>query len=290
MIGPDTWIIIIAVLAALSCALLGPFLVLRKIAMLGDAISHSVLLGIVLAYLLTGTFSPIGMLIGAIVIGVVTTFITQLLQSKGSLQSDAAIGVTFTFLFALGLILIALFARKVHIEPECVLYGEITFSPWNTIVVGGIDLGPRAVWSLGFTTVINGLLVWIGFKPLKVTSFDPVLATSLGINVTLWHYILMTFVSITTVAAFEAVGVILVIAMFVIPASSAYLVAKSLGQMIGLSLWYAVLSSAGGYYLAFYFDGAIAAAMVMVSGAILIFHLLFIGKYSVLQRLIAKKR
>lgn len=265
----DLWIIATGCLAASSCAIVGVFLVLRRLAMLGDAISHSVLLGIVLAFLFSSSRSIPIMLLGATLVGLLTAFLTNILNQHGKLQEDASIGVTFTWLFAVGVILISAYAGQIDLDQECVLYGELAFTPLDTISIGAIDIGPRSFWTLLVVLVICCVTILFGYRSLKVSCFDKILAASLGISVTFWHYCLMTLVSLTTVASFEAVGAILVVALLVIPANTAYLFAKSLPMMLLLAVVFANFSTIGGYYLAVYFDASIAASIAMVSGFLL---------------------
>ncbi len=260
------WIIITGSLVALSCSLVGTFLVLRRMAMLGDAISHAVLPGIVLAFLFTGSRAPIPMLIGAGLLGVLTSFLIETLHRKGKLQQDASIGVTFTWLFAIGVILVSYYAGRVDLDQDCVLYGEIAYVPLDIWVVGGSSLGPRSIWILGSVFIVVVLFVLLGFKELQITAFDPPLATSLGISSALWHYLLMGMVSLTTVAAFESVGAILVVAMLVVPAATAYLFARSLKGMLMLAAASGIICAVGGYYLAAALDGSISGSMAVVAG------------------------
>lgn len=285
MISHELWIIAIASLVALSCSLVGVFLVLRKMSMLGDAISHSVLLGIVLAFLLSGGRSLPAMMFGAGAVGLLTAYLTSVFHNTGRLQEDASIGVAFTWLFALGVILISLFAGQVDLDQDCVLYGEIAFAPFDTISLAGQDIGPRAFWTLLLVAALNTAFIVVGYRRLKTVSFDPVLASSLGISLTLWHYLLMTFVSLTTVASFESVGAILVVAMLVIPPNTAYLFARSLEEMIGWSVFFAIGSAIGGYLLARHFDASISGAMATVSGVLFIFVHVFVGPESLIAQI-----
>ncbi len=262
----DIWIIAIATLAGLSCSMVGTFLVLRRMSMLGDAISHSVLFGIVAAYLLSGSRSILFMFSGALLVGLLTAYLTNLLHRRGKLQEDASIGVVFTWLFALGVILISGFAGQVDLDQDCVLFGEIAFTPFDTLSFAGTDYGPRAFWILLTVTLINVIVIAIGYRKLKLCSFDPTLAASLGISVGFWHYVLMSLVSLTTVGAFESVGAILVVALLVVPANTAFLLVQSLQAMLFLSAFFACLSAVGGYFLAAYFDASISAAMALCSG------------------------
>lgn len=283
------WIIIIGALVAGSCSLVGCFLVLRRQAMMGDAISHGILPGIVLAFLFTGSRNIVPMLIGAGALGLITAFITDTLTHHGRLQSDAAMGVTFTWLFALGVILVTRFAGSVDLDVDCVLHGELIFSPFRRLTWNGMDLGPQAVWTVGIVAFLNLCFILTGYKQLKVSSFDPGLAASLGINVTLWHYLLMSFTSLTTVACFESVGAVLVVAMLIVPANTAYLITDRLSAMLALSIALGAVSSALGYGLAYLLDGSVAGAITTVGGIMFIVAALFSPKHGVLLLAIRRR-
>jgi len=291
MISMDTfWILVIGSLVAASCSLVGCFLVLRRLSMLGDAISHAVLPGIVIAFMLTGSRNIVPMLIGAMAMGMLTAFLTDVLNRFGKLQSDAAMGVTFTWLFAIGVILVSKYTGTVDLDVDCVLYGEIVFAPLDTLTWGDYNLGPRALWLTGVVSVFNLIFVVLGYKQLKICSFDPALAASIGINVALWHYLLMGFVSLTTVASFESVGAILVVAMLIVPANTAYLLTDRLSHMLMISVVVGVLSALGGYALAAWVDGAIAGAMAVVSGGLYVLAALASPRHGVLPRLMRQRR
>ena len=207
----------------------------------------------------------------------------------GKLQSDAAMGVTFTWLFAIGIILVTKFTGQVDLDVDCVLYGEILTAPFFTLDIGSVNLGPRAVWLVGFTLLVNLCFIVLGYKQLKVCAFDPGLAASMGINVALWHYLLMGFVSLTTVASFESVGAILVVAMMIVPPNTAYLLTDRLSHMLMLSVLFGVLSSVGGYWLASAVDGSIAGAMAVVSGGMFVVVALFSPRHGVVFRAMAQR-
>lgn len=281
------WIMLAGALVGASCALVGCFLVLRRMAMLGDAISHAVLPGIVVAFMLTGSRNILPMLIGAGAVGLLTVFLTDMLNRHGKLQTDASIGVTFTWLFALGVILVSKFTADIDLDLDCVLYGDILFTPFQRLEWAGIDLGPRPVWSLGIVTLADLALVVLAWKQLKVCSFDPAMAASLGINVALWHYLLMGFVSMTTVAAFPSVGAILVVAMLTVPPNTAYLLTDRLWLMLLLAALSGVLSAVLGYALATALDGSIAGAMATVSGLLYVLALLFAPRNGMVAKRLA---
>lgn len=285
----DFWIILTGTLVAASCGVLGCFLVLRKMAMVGDAISHSVLPGIAIAFLISSSRDSFFMLIGAAVLGLVTVFLIQLLQ-QGGLQSDASIGIVFTALFAIGVILISRNAANIDLDLDCVLFGEIAYVQWDTLIVNGYDMGPAAVWMLGGTLLIVLAVIGLFYKQFKLCAFDPALAAALGIPVALFHYLLMGLVSLSTVASFESVGAILVVGMLIVPASTAYLLTDRLSIMILYSVIIGALSSAGGYYFAKWLDASIAGSMISVAGLLFLLAFLLSPSHGLIVRVNKRRR
>jgi len=270
------WIILTGALLAASSGILGSFLILRKMAMIGDAISHAVLPGIALAYLVSGFGSNYFLLIGAAVFGMLATIIIQWLDKKIKMQTDASIGVTFTFLFALGIILISSYASQIDLDQECVLYGEIAYVPLDLIFTNaGDSLGPRQVWILGINLLIVLTVIIVGWRGWKISSFNAEYAESIGIKTSFWNYLLMMLVSLTTVVSFESVGAILVVAFLVIPPATAYLLSTKLKNMVILSVVFGTLSSVLGYFLAWRMDGSIAGAMAVCAGILFLIVLFF---------------
>ncbi len=265
----DFYIILTGILVAVSCSILGTFLVLRKMAMVGDAISHAVLPGIVLSFFITGSRESIWMLIGAGLMGIFTTLIIEWLHKKTKLQEDASIGVTFTFLFALGVLLISYFAENIDLDQECVLYGEIAYVPLNTIMLAGFEI-PKAIVMLALVLMLITAIIFFFFKEWVLTTFDAPYAASIGISTVFWNYLLMSMVSFTTVASFESVGAILVVAFLVVPAAAAYLITDSLPKTLFFAVLFGLLSSVIGYYFASALDVSISGAMATAAGCIFI--------------------
>lgn len=278
------WILLTASLVGLSCGIIGVLLILRRMAMMADAISHTVLLGIVVAYLITRELSGWHMLVGAIAAGLLTSLFVQWLHSRG-VQQEASIGVVFTSLFAIGVVLIATQVGNAHLDVQHTLMGEITFIPWETVVVPWLGEVPEAVLLLSGVLIVVLAVIILFFKEWKITSFDPALAAGLGLPVVLMHYLFMSLVSVTTVAAFDAVGAILVVAMLITPAAAAYLWTDRLAVMMVLSAAFGVLSAFMGYYIALWLDTSISGSMAFSTG--LVFMVSFIGspKHGLVSRL-----
>ncbi|MBC5773247.1 metal ABC transporter permease [Pontibacter sp. KCTC 32443] len=261
------WIILTGSLVATCCSLLGCYLILRRMAMVGDAISHAVLPGIVIAFLFTGSRDSIPMIIGAGLLGVITTFLIEFFHRYARVQADASIGITFTWLFAIGIILISVFAGQVDLDQDCVLYGEIAYVPLDLwLTENGLSFGPSTIWTLSFVTILIITFIVLGYKELFLTAFDPGYAAAIGISTTLWYYLLMTAVSLTTVASFESVGAILVVAFLVGPPATAYLLTDNFKQMLVLAVICGIVASVAGYYLAYWLDGSIAGAIATITG------------------------
>ncbi len=237
--------------------------------MLGDAIYHSVLPGNVIAFLVSGSRNNIPMLIGAALLGLMTTILIEVLHKKARLQEDAAIGVTFTWLFAIGVILISSYTGQVDLDQECVLYGEIAYVPLDQLVLGnGQMIGPKALYISGGVLILILLMLRIGYKGLVLTTFNDDFARAIGLRSTLWHFVFMGMVSLTTVVSFESVGAILVVALLIAPPAAAYLLTDSLKRMLLYSALIGVVCSVSGYYLARAIDGSIAGAMATSAGLV----------------------
>lgn len=288
--SPTLIILAVGSTAAASCALIGTFLVLRRMALLGDAISHAVLPGIVIAFLITGDRSPLPMVLGAGALGLLTVFLVELFHRTRRLKEDASIGVVFPALFSIGVILISRYAGQIDLDLDCVLYGEIAYTPLDILIIGGRDLGPKALWINGAILLGNLTFVGLLFKELKLTTFDPQLAATLGLSPILMHYLLMGSVSVTVVGAFESVGAILVLALLVVPPAAAYLWTDKLVHMLGIAIGVGVGSAFGGYYLARWWDASIAGSIALCTGILFLLSLAFARKHGLVHRWRVQRR
>ena len=278
-------IILTGALISISCGFLGVFLLLRKMSMTGDAISHAVLPGIVIGYFVSGSQRSLEVIIGAGLLGILSTLMIDALRKKAKVQLDASIGITFTLLFAIGIILINLFVYKVDLDQECVLYGEIAYLPIDLwITQNGLNLGPRITWLAGLNFFLVSGFIYLLFKELSLTSFDENFSSSIGIPAKGVNLALMSMVSYTTVSSFESVGAILVVALLVVPPSTAYLWTKSLIPLLRLTAALGILIAILGYYLAFRIDSSIAGMMVAVAGAFFFGSALIKGKWPQMKR------
>ncbi|WP_313165286.1 metal ABC transporter permease [Sedimentibacter sp.] len=288
--SPQIEIQIIAVIVAISCALPGVFLVLRKMSMMSDSITHTILLGIVIAFFITRDLSSPLLIAGAALMGIVTVWITETLSRTRLLAEDAAIGVVFPLLFSIAIILITRYAGSVHLDTDSVLLGELAFAPFDRMIVAGTDIGAKAIYTTGTLLLINLASITIFFKELKVTTFDPMLAAVLGISPALVHYGLMTLVSITTVGAFQAVGSVLVVAFMIGPPVTAYLLTDDLKNMLILSGVIGAVNGITGYQAAAALDVSIAGSMAVITGFSFVAAFIFTPRKGLLSTMFKRRK
>ncbi len=261
--------VLIALLVAIPCATLGVFLYLRRLSLISDALAHVALPGIVFAFLLTWTLDSGAMLAGAIVLGIFTTFLIEKLSQASNVRPDASIGIVFTVVFSIGVILLSTQVKSVDIDTSCVLYG-------NLLGVSG-----ETIWTLGILAPLILILVGVFYRWLSVLSFDKNLAITLGIPVSLMHYGLMTAVSTMTVAGFEAVGAILVMGFIIVPAATAHRIADRLNTMIFLAVGFSVFATFTGLYISIWINCSPTGAIVSFMGVLYALVFLFAPKTGV---------
>ena len=275
MSNPQIEIQLIAAVVAVACAIPGVFLVLRKMALISDAISHSILPGIVLGFFITQDLNSPLLIILAAFTGIITVVLVEWIQKTGLVKEDTAIGLVFPALFSIGVILIAKNANDVHLDVDAVLLGELAFAPFDRLMMSGIDMGPKSLWVMGVILVITITLLLLFFKELKVSTFDVGLSSALGFSPIILHYGLMSISSVTVVGAFEAVGAILVVALMIAPAATSYLLTSDLKKMLVLSVLFGVFSSISGYWLAHWLDASIAGSISTMLGLVFLIVYLF---------------
>jgi manganese/zinc/iron transport system permease protein len=262
-------ILIIASLAAIACALPGTLLVLRGAALMSDAISHSVLLGIAVMFLFVQRLDSPLLLVGAALSGLGAVMVVEKIIASQKLKKDAALGLVFPLFFSLGVIIISSYAKNAHLDTDMVLLGELAFAPFTRLTIGSVDCGPYAVWILVTALVINMLMVWVLYKEWHATLFDSQYAHLVGFSCGIMHYLLMTIASVSAVATFNIVGSMVVVALMIIPAATASLCAKNFKEMILLSCGFGVASAWGGYACAILLNSSIAGCIAMVAGFLL---------------------
>lgn len=283
-------IMAIACLTSVATVLPGVFLVLRGVALMSDAISHAILPGIVLMFFLVHNLESPLLILGAALAGIATVLITEKIIDSKRLKKDSAIGIVFPLFFSIGIILISMYARNVHLDMDMVLLGELAFAPFNRLELFGSDWGPRALWSMGTIAIINTLFVLTCYKELKLSTFDSELSRMLGFTPTYMYYALMTLTSITAVGAFNVVGSIVVVALMITPPATAYLFTHHLNIMIYLSVALGIASSIGGYWLAHILNVSIAGAIATMSGILFLLALLFAPEKGLIASYLANRR
>ncbi len=282
--SPAMVILMTGILCASACAMLGSFLILRRAAMMSDAISHAILPGLVGGYFIAQGPNLLAGFAGAVLASTLTVLLIETIRNTRLVDGGSAIGIVFPAMFALGTVLVSRYFANVHLDTDAILYGNIEFSSFDRLFVGNRDLGPQSIWVMSILCVINSAFLWLFYKELKVTTFDPGLAASIGMSPILMHYLLMGVLSITTVGAFTAVGAVLVVALVIVPAATAYLLTESLIEMIGISVAIGAASAYFGYYLAVELDGSIAGAIVTMTGVFFAGALLFSPSHGLVAR------
>lgn len=268
---------------AVACSLLGPFLLLRRLALMTDAIGHVLLFGIVVAFLIVGDLQSPWLLFGAAATGLATVVLIEALSRSKIVREDAAIGLTFPTLFAGGIILATLFARNTHLDIDQVMLGFAELAPEHRMEIGEYDFGPFSLIVMSFMSLINFFAVVVFFKELKISTFDATLAASLGFVPALLHYGLMTLVSFTVVTAFDSTGPVLVVAFFVIPSMTAYLFTDNLAKFIGFSILFAVVGSFAGTALAFAIGTTVSGTVATTMGGMFGIGWLVAPKHGLIQ-------
>ncbi|WEV53971.1 metal ABC transporter permease [Leuconostocaceae bacterium ESL0723] len=259
--------LITAILVGIMSGIIGSFIILRGMSLMGDAISHAVLPGVAVAYML-----GINLLLGASIFGILAALLIGLVSAKSKLKNDTAIGIVFSAFFALGFILISMAESTTNLHH--ILFG-------NVLAVSDSDLLTTAVvW------VLVLLFVVVFYKELLITSFDNTYARAYGLKTQLVHYALMLILTLVTVTALQTVGIILIVAMLITPAATAYLLTRRLSTMLTVAAIFSVLASVVGLYLSYTFNWASGPAIVLT--AAVFFALAFL--FSPRQGLLFKRR
>lgn len=285
----DLTIILTAGLTATACGLLGPFLVLRRAALLSDAVSHAVLPGIVATWLLLSTRAPLAVIVGGAVFAVLCVLAIDALRGTGLVRSDAAIGLVFPLLFALGVLGVTRYASGIHLDLDSTIYGEIAFAPFDTWVIGGVEIA-RSIVILGLVAAANLVFVALLWKELKATTFDPEFSQTVGLRPKLISRAVLVAVAITAVTAFESVGAILVVTLLIVPAAAAYLLTDRLALMVAITVGIGWVGAFAGYWGAVGADSSIAGAMGLVCALCFALALLVSPKYGLVATAVRRRR
>lgn len=269
-------ILMILIITSFSCSLIGVFISLRKMAMLMDAISHTALIGVVLAYLIIRDINSPFLIIGASAVCVLTVYLIEVLSDK-KIEKGAATGLIFPLLFSLGVIIIDRKLKNSQISINSALFGKLEFIIFKRLTINNIDLGPLALYIMLVIAVVIAVFIIIFYKELKVISFDIIFAKTSGVSVLLVHYLFISLISLTAVSAFNIVGVILVISLIIGPSITSLLFTKNLKKTIIFSIFIGLINSLVGYGIAFKYDIIISGAVASVNMIVFLLALLFIG-------------
>lgn len=277
----DSYLVLL--LTSIACSTLGVFLVLRNMSMLADAISHSVLLGIVIAFFITRDLRSVYLIIGAGIFGLISVFcIESLAKSQRIVKSDA-VGVVFPLFFAIAVILISRYARNVQLNTETILVGEVTFASLDKVNIFGLVVARNVVKAV-IMGLLNIIFVYVYYKGLKIASFDESYAILLGYNTTALFYIFMSLTSFTAVVSFEAIGSVLALSFFITAPASAYLIAKSLWKMIAYSILFSFINCTLGFLIAIYFDVSMSGTCAFIGMLIFVIMLIVTAVKKILHR------
>lgn len=291
----DWWTFAVSAVGNVACALVGCALMLRRLALLGDAVSHAVLPGIAVAYLVVGRVHPFATVVAAAFVGVLVAWLVERLQSLGKVAEDASLGIVFTSLFAVGVILIHRFAENVDLDPGCVLFGSLELAAVDFVQValpgipGSLPL-PRSLVFLSLGLLVVLIAFGLFWKEWKLTAFDPALAAAMGFHPRRLHYLLMALASVVAVVSFESVGSILVVAMMVVPPATARLLVDGYGATFTWSAILAVVVSAVGHWLAVSLNANEAGSCATAAGAILALAVLFSPRHGLVVRAVRRFR
>lgn len=277
-------IILVAVVVSVACSIPGIFLVLRGTSMISDAITHTVLLGIVLSYFVVNDLNSPFLMIGATLTGLLTVWLIELVNKSQLVSFDGAIGIIFPFLFSIAIILLTQFASGTHLDVDVVLMGELGFIPFNRVIMFGYDFGPVTLWRMIAILVINITFISLFFRQLKITTFDPHFAQSVGISTTLLHYGLMTLVSLTAVGAYDSVGSVLVVGFMVGPAIVGYMLSNDIKTIMIIAVISSFISSVIGVLLAYQLDTTFAGMIAVTTGILAGLSIIFSPKKGLLQK------
>ena len=268
-------IIILTSLLAIMTVLPGIFLVLNNTALMSDAITHAILPGIVIMFLIIKKLESPLLIAGASVAGLLTVALTQWIIQTNRLKKDAAIGLVFPLFFSVGVILISTLAATIHLDTDMVLLGELAYAPFHRLYIGSLDCGPYALWQMMVVVLLNSSILYCTYPGLILSIFDANVARTQGFKPQLLYYILMALTSISAVSAFEVAGSLLVVTLMITPAASALLLCTTLGSLMHTSIFLTLFASLSGYFFAHLMDLSISGSIATMHGVIFLLTFIF---------------
>lgn len=267
--------LVASVMVGISCGLIGTYIMLRRLSLIGDALAHAVLPGVVIGFMIAGK-NPVSLFLGALAAGILTSVLISFVERNSKIKEDTSIGIIFTGAFALGILLVSQL-KQVHIDLSSYLFGDVL----------GVSDSDLILSSIICLFIIMSVVLF--YKQLLVTSFDPTMAHVIGISTAVVHYFLMTLLSMSIVAGLQSVGVILIIAMLITPPATAFLLTDKLKNLLILSCTFGVLSAITGLYLSYHLNFASGASIVLVAAVIFGITFLFSPKEGIVQKYIRRK-
>lgn len=279
------WTLAIAVLTAVVCSLCGVFLVVKHESMIAEALSHAVLPGILVAFLIFQDRTSPWLIISAGLSGLLMVWVVQTIRKTGLVDGDAALGIVFSALFSVGIICANLGLNKVHFDSHCIIDGNLAMAALRPFTIGGTEIAPYAFVSMATVLALLVGFIAIFYKELKLMMFDAALSQTFGFRPAMLHLIWLALVSITTVSAFEIAGSILVVALMIAPPATAFLLTRRLGVMLTISSIIGVISSVIGLYLGLWLDIAPTGPIASVAGMIFLLTVLLAPKQGVVAKL-----
>lgn len=282
--GIEFWTLAIATVTAVSCALCGVLLLVNREAMVSEGLSHAVLPGIILAFILIRDRSSPLLILSAGAAGLLMIVLVHAIERTRLVKDDASLGIVFPALFSIGIIMASRELGNTHFHAHCIIDGNLALAPLDRWKIGGTDLGPSPFYAMAGVLLLVLGFIGLLFKELKLMVFDGGLARSLGFRPALLHIVWLGLVSMTTVSAFETAGSILVVALMITPPAAAYLLTDDLKKMLAISAVLGTASAIGGFYLGLWLDVAPTGPMASVSGAIFLIVLFLAPRRGLLAR------
>ncbi len=286
----ELWALAIAVVTAVSCALCGSLLVVNRQSMVSEALSHAVLPGLALAFFLLRDYNSPWLLISAAAGGMLMIWLTELFRSTRIVDSDASLGIVFAGMFSLGILLVANLLRDTHFHADCVLEGNLVLAPFDRLRWGEVDLGPRDWWLMSGIVTLQLVFILVSYKELKAMLFDPQLAGRFGLRPKLFEMIWLSVVSLTTVAAFNVAGSILIVGLMIAPPAAAFLLTQRLSHLLIVATALAILSAMVGFLVSIPMEIAPTGPVASSAGLIFLLVYLFAPRSGLVSQHFQRKR
>ncbi|WP_166822837.1 metal ABC transporter permease [Thalassoroseus pseudoceratinae] len=262
----ELWTLAIATVTSITCALCGSLLLVNRKSMVSEGLSHAVLPGLVLAFVFIRDYNSPILIFAAAVSGMVMVWLTQLIERSRLVDDDAALGIVFAGMFSVGILIVSAKLRNTHFHADCIIDGNLALAPLDRLIVGGMDLGPRSCVVMCVMLALVVAFIVLAYKELKISIFDPILAERFRLRPALLQFAWLGLVSMTTVAAFDVAGSILIVALMIAPPAAAYLLTDRLGRLLVIAGIVATVSSIGGFYLAMNMDVSPTGPIASFSG------------------------